>query len=192
MNSLITTIFCCCFIASIAQKKTVRFSNITNVALLKGSSQNAFGLETINGIKIDKWRVGIGVGIDNYGTKSIPVFVDVRRSFSNKKWQPLVYADGGIDYHLYNDAFNSKLFDQTNMFKLFNTFFGEAGVGLSKAISKKNSINITLGFSYKQLSYLERDFNATFPVIAGSLYNTNDIQKDFYYRRLALRVGMQF
>ena len=74
MRPLITTIFCCCFIVSIAQKKTVHFSNITNIALLSGSSQNAFGLETINGIKVDKWRFGVGVGMDNYGIKSIPVF----------------------------------------------------------------------------------------------------------------------
>lgn len=84
------------------------------------------------------------------------------------------------------------IFDLTNMFKLYNTFYGEAGFGLSKAISKKSSINITLGFSYKHLSYLERDYYDMHVIIIGSPYNTNDSQKDFYYRRLALRVGFQF
>ena len=188
MKTIITTIFCYLFITSIAQKKTIHFSNITNAALLNGSSQSAFGFQTINGIRIDKWRIGVGVGLDNYGIKSIPLFIDVRKSFGNKKWQPVVYADGGIDYPLPNDYFSAKTFNGQNVFDFKNKFYGEAGIGINKKITSKLEFNVTLGFSYKHLSYFEYYYISYDPYIAG----TNYTQKDFYYRRLALRLGVQF
>lgn len=174
-----------------AQKKTIKYNNITNIGWLNGSSQNAFTLQTINGITIDKWQLGVGVGLDNYGTKSIPVFVDVRRTFGNKQWQPLVYADAGVNYTLRWGNFAAKDYNNEYLFDLNNTFYSELGVGLSKKISKKTSLNITAGFSYKHLSYMQR---AYYPYLTlYSVYPTPQYyQFDYYYKRLALRVGIQF
>lgn len=172
-----------------AQKKTIKYNNITNIGWLGGSSQNAFTLQTINGIKIDKWQLGIGVGLDNYGTKSIPVFVDVRRTFGNKKWQPLVYADAGVNYTLRWGNFAVKDFNNEYYFDVNNTFYGEFGMGLSTKISKKTSLNITAGFSYKHLSYTEKNMYA---FIYPSVNYPTTYQLDYYYKRLALRVGLQF
>lgn len=152
---LLTLILFACTVAN-AQKKAIKYNNITNIGWLNGSSQNAFTLQTINGIKIDKWQLGLGVGLDNYGTKSIPVFVDVRRTFGLKKWQPLVYADAGVNYTLRWGNFAVKDFNNEYYFDVNNTFYGEFGMGLSTKISKKTSLNITAGFSYKHLSYTEK------------------------------------
>lgn len=174
-----------------AQKKAMKYNNITNIGWLNGSSQNDFTLQTINGITIDKWQLGLGVGLDNYGTKSIPVFVDVRRTFGNKQWQPLVYADAGVNYTLRWGNFAVKDFNNQYYFDLNNTFYGELGIGLSKKISKKTSLNITAGFSYKHLSYTEKD-NYAF-IYTNSMYPYPvSYDFDFYYKRLALRVGLQF
>lgn len=172
-----------------AQKKAIKYSNITSVGWLTGSSQGVFTIQTINGIKVDKWRVGVGVGIDNYGTKSIPVFVDVRRSFGHKKWQPLAYADAGINYTLHWGNFAVKDYNNQYYFDVDNTFFGEFGIGMSNKISKRACFNITAGFSYKHLSYREKD-NYGFIYPSGS--NPTVYQFDYYYKRLALRVGLQF
>jgi hypothetical protein len=101
MKQLLIIALCFCSLMATAQsKQKIKFSNITNIGWLKGSSQNALTIQTINGIKLDKWFIGIGVGLDDYGATSVPVFVDVRRNFGNQKWQPLLYADAGINYTL--------------------------------------------------------------------------------------------
>lgn len=188
---LLTLILLACTLAN-AQKKPIKYNNITNIGWLNGSSQNAFTLQTINGITIDQWQLGLGVGLDNYGTKSIPVFVDVRRSFGNKKWQPLVYADAGVNYTLRWGNFAVKDFNNEYYFDVNNTFYGELGVGLSKKISKKTSLNITAGFSYKHLSYTQDNLSYMFTT-ASSYYPPDSYSNfDFYYRRLALRAGIQF
>jgi len=174
-----------------AQKKTVRYNNITTIGWLNGSSQNAFTIQTINGVKINTWQLGLGVGLDNYGTKSIPIFIDARKTFGNKKWQPLVYADAGVNYTLRWGNFAVKDFNNQYYYDLNNTFYGELGVGLSKKISKKTSLNITASFSYKHLSYTEKD-NNSFIFTGNSVTYTEAYQFDYYYKRLALRVGFQF
>ncbi len=189
MKKLSIIALCFCSIMALAQsKQKIKFSNITNLGLLNGSSQNAFTLQTINGIKLDKWRFGVGVGVDNYGTKSIPVFVDVRKSFGNKQWQPLVYADAGINYTLRWGNFANDNSNNFSKIDLKNTFYGELGVGLSRNMSKKTSLNITAGFSYKHLSYNQFYYVYYDPYLPGSNYSINN----FYYKRLALRVALQF
>jgi hypothetical protein len=174
-----------------AQKKPLKYNNITHIGWLSGSSQNAFALQTINGISLNKWQLGLGVGLDNYGTKSIPVFVDVRRTFGNKKLQPMLYADAGVNYTLRWGNFAIKDYNNDYYYGLNNTFYGELGVGLSKKISKKASLNITAGFSYKHLSYTEKNFvwNDWLPPY---YFGYKTYQFDYYYKRLALRVGLQF
>lgn len=188
MKIVLLILFCgsCC--TAIAQKK-VYFSSNTNIGLLAGEAQTTTSFQTINGIKIDKWRLGIGTGIDNYGIKSIPLIIDMMRDFGTKKWQQIVYANGGLDFPLYNDYFRGT--STANRFnnytyKLYNSFCGEAGVGLSHSITKKCSLTITAGFSYKQLHYLEITNNN------DVLGNKINYDYHFYYNRLALRVGIQF
>lgn len=188
MKTLLLILLCNSYTTVIAQKK-VHFASSTNIGLLAGEAQITTSFQTINGIKIDKWRLGIGTGIDNYGTKSIPVIIDIRKIFGAKKWQHIAYVNGGIDFPLYNDYFRgtsaSNRFNNYT-YNLYNSFCGETGVGLSHPITKKYSLNITIGFSYKQLQYLETT-------------NSNDVLGNkiayayhFYYRRFALRVGVQF
>ncbi len=189
MKTLLLILFCSSCVKSIAQKNKVYFSSSANIGLLVGEAQKTASFQIINGIKIDKWRLGIGTGLDNYGTKSIPAFIDVRYTYGAKKWQHFVYANGGIDFPLYNNFFrgstpNNNFFKST--YKLYNSLCGEAGVGLSKPITKKLSLNLTAAFSYKHLQYLEtKNYNDVLGNKVTNMYN-------FYYRRLALRVGLQF
>ena len=105
----------------------------------------------------------------------------MRRSFGNKKWQPLVYVDGGVNFPLNNDNFSAKNFDGSNLFDLNNGFYGEAGLGLNKKIASKLILNFTLGFSYKYFSYLEYGYYfRDFPPYSGG-QNPDALQKDFYY-----------
>jgi len=52
----------------------VRFSSVNVMGVGSGSNGESFVLSTINGISKDKWFTGVGVGLDYYRYRSIPVF----------------------------------------------------------------------------------------------------------------------
>ena len=60
------------------------FTSINKAGLLTGSAGQAANIQTINGLTWSKWFAGVGTGIDYYGTRSIPLFVDLRRNFNTK------------------------------------------------------------------------------------------------------------
>ena len=55
-----------------SEKNQVSFQSINQLGFLTGETGNAFQIQTINGIKISRFFTGIGVGIDEYHTRSIP------------------------------------------------------------------------------------------------------------------------
>ncbi len=180
------------FAASIslnAQKKTkISYLNTTGIGILSGQQQNSFTVQTINGVKWDKWSAGIGVALDNYANKSIPVFVDVRRSFGNAKWKPLLYADAGINFNVYSEKYPKPQF---NEYSLNNGFYGGAGIGLTTSISKKKSFIITAGYSYKQFNWSEPYTMWSSFRPAGVDINAL-VQNTHHYRRWALIAGLSF
>src|SRR5690348_17254089 len=82
---------------TIAQSK-VKFETNNQIGLLSGSSGNALQLQTINGISYKTVSLGIGIGIDNYYFKTIPLFVDVRKNIFEKKQTPFLYVDAGTNF----------------------------------------------------------------------------------------------
>src|SRR5215467_547922 len=58
-----------------------QFRSINQVGLLEGTDGGAFQIQTINGVQFRTWFLGIGVGIDNYRLRSVPLFVDLRKEF---------------------------------------------------------------------------------------------------------------
>ena len=63
--------------------KQFPFHSINNIGLLEGQSGAAFQAQTINGFQKRSWFAGIGVGLDYYRYRTIPLFVDVRKEFGN-------------------------------------------------------------------------------------------------------------
>src|SRR5690242_4135427 len=82
-------------------KKTsspVSFRSINLVGMNEGQGQTAFQLQTINGAEYKGWFAGVGVGLDYYNIRSVPLFFDLRKDIQNKKSTPFVYADAGVNY----------------------------------------------------------------------------------------------
>src|SRR6187401_3151693 len=73
-------------------KEPIHFQSILQTGLLLGESETAFEMQSINGIKWKTFSGGIGVGIDNYVFRTIPVFLDLRAAILKKQNTPFVFA----------------------------------------------------------------------------------------------------
>ncbi len=79
-------------------KRSLRVQAISSIGLLNGSNGSSPGLQTILGTTFQKSFAGVGVGLDYYRFRTIPVFADFRQYFGNGKRNVFLYAD--IGYHL--------------------------------------------------------------------------------------------
>lgn len=104
MRNLIFIVLVCTCCQVLAQdsaattKRKLSFYSVSQVGILEGEVGTAFQVQTVNGIAAGPWHVGLGVGIDKYGTRTVPAFLQVQyqlpvldRSFS-------VYLDGGKSF----------------------------------------------------------------------------------------------
>ena len=185
----IIIIVCCLFLMqhtmAQANKKTIKFTSINSVGLLNGQISSTFTMQTINGISFKNASIGIGAGIDNYGYRTIPVFVDLRKTFGNNAIKPLVFADFGIGYPIKTDIPSGQWSNAYTNTSIKRSFCGEWGVGIEKAIGS-SSFFVTASYSYKKYAYTQ---------IMNWSYGpdgTNQARQDYHYNRIALRMGYRF
>src|ERR1044072_8005650 len=79
-------------------KTPVGFQSILQAGLLTGKSTSEFELQSINGIRWKTFSGSIGVGIDNYVYRTVPVFLDLRKDILKKHNTPFVFADAGPQF----------------------------------------------------------------------------------------------
>lgn len=181
----------CGIFAQQGKKHSLKFSSINSIGLLSGEIQNKFTLQTINGLQYKSWFAGLGASLDNYGYRSIPAFIDIRKTFGHKEWLPFVYIEGGLNFPLYSSDLPRK-WGSVDAYKLHNTFLGEAGAGIRRKLNKRLQFEFAIGYSYKPFSYIQyNNYYIVNPVSSYIPYPINT-QYNFYYRRIAIRSGLQF
>jgi hypothetical protein len=172
----------------------LRFHSINQVGILEGSSNGAFQAQTINGVQYKSWFLGVGVGLDDYRYRTIPLFADVRKEFGKSRNRLFVYADAGVHFaHLTNNQKNE--FIQGGKFS--KGFYGDGGLGYRVGIGRRSAMLISAGYSYEHFretspSYVF--FPPSYVIIPTPLnYNPypND-RYDYYLHRLTLKIGLEF
>ncbi|HEY4967411.1 MAG TPA: hypothetical protein VII28_13495 [Puia sp.] len=182
----------------LAQQKTLsnpwHFQSFVNVGLLEGQTGSAFLLQTINGACYKSWFAGVGLGLDYYRVRTIPLFIDIRKEFGKSSGKLFVYVDGGISFgwatdmqktgYLLNDQFQ-------------NGFYDDVGLGYKTAVGKKSALLISLGYSYKKVNesysspyYYTPNYYFTDPGIMPQ----NDPKEQISYslNRLSMKIGWTF
>jgi hypothetical protein len=188
--SLITIVgFINCFAQQNAANK-FQFHSINSIGLMEGETGSVFQLQTINGFQKKSWFAGVGVGLDYYRLRSIPLFVDLRKEFGKKEDKFFVYADGGINFYWKEDK-DAKQFYIDDKFR--NGFYAETGFGYKFRLNKKLFLNLSAGYSYKKLTeegnfypYYYFGTNSTTPPPSSDskiVYNLN---------RLVLKASIEF
>jgi len=160
-----------------------RFSSINQVGLLEGSNGHSMQLQTINGLRYKTWFTGIGVGLDYYRFRTIPLFIDVRKDLFNKLNTPFFYGDAGIHLPWVLDK-EKNWWGEAD----YNRgFYYDAGFGYNFNLGKNGALLFSGGISLKKIRET-RHYEVvcvTFPCPAQSE------RYDFTLRRFSLKAGLR-
>jgi hypothetical protein len=172
--------------------KSWQFRSINNLGLLEGETGSSFQLQTINGAAFRSWFAGIGLGIDYYRYRTIPLFADIRKEFGQARNKPFVYSDMGISFSWLTD--NQKMNYRPDD-HYGNGFYGDWGIGYKIAMAKNNALMISLGYSYKKITETYPTYFPWYPPIndipGPQVANPKD-QIDYSLNRLSIKMGWQF
>ena len=166
---------------SVAQQK-IHFSSINAGGVLLGQSTNAAQLQTITGISRGSYFAGVGVGLDYYFERTVPVFLDVRKQLFDKPNTPFLYADGGYQFVWLKEE---NIFETEQK----SGWFYEAGVGYQFPVARGVGMMLSGGYSWKQYSKLVNvmPWSSVWPPPPGAFQ-----RYDYQLRRISVRMGIIF
>ncbi len=168
-------------------QKTIRpaFTSINQVGIAWGATDDGLQLQTINGLSHKTYSVGIGIGLDYYWERTLPVFIDLRKNIFSKKQTPFVYADMGLNMPWVKT-------DKENTWSKSDYEHGsyfDIGIGYKVPIIKKLFANLSFGYSQKKLE--EKRINEV--IIFDFQYGGNNSEDyDYTLRRFSLKAGLSF
>lgn len=151
MKNLLTAILLSTCILSNAQKtkkaNAVQFHSINQVGLAQGQDGSALLLQSINGIKYETYVAGVGIGLDYYKQRSVPLFLELRKHLFQKSSTPFVYADGGFHF-IWSNVEPQEWF----VTEVKGGLYYDLGVGYNFGAFKSNAVTISFGYSVKNKS----------------------------------------
>ena len=153
---LLSAIYCLNTFNSAAQEKKnkkYQFHSINSIALVNGDNGATGALQTINGFTKGSWFAGVGLGLDYYQYRSVPLFADVRYELGSKKNKPFVYGNAGINMEWTQDYFfdEPSIWNANSSSQFKNGFYSDAGIGISAEFKNGNAFLLSLGISRKTL-----------------------------------------
>ena len=166
--------------------KKLQYFGLHQAGLLAGSSSEKLSLLTTNGIRKGNWYGGISTGVDWYGIRSIPLLAGVHKAFGQSRHQPFIYGNAGVEFAWMEDYDLGFRFG-SNSFDYRNGVSAEAGVGYFVNLKNKTALSLSAGFSYKEMGMKE----TITQVGVEPLFDDNIYRYKFYYRRIAIRIGLK-
>lgn len=182
----LATLFLCCLLKAQPSnqntKTPVQFQSILQAGLLAGKTESSYTVQSINGIRWKTFSGGIGIGIDDYVFRTIPLFVDLRADVLNKKNTPFIFVNTGRQFCWLQS--NQKNYNYFNP-EYKAGFYVSTGAGYKLNILKKNALIISAAFSLKKVTETESPYCnlAACPEAPAPLVNK------YTFRRLALTAG---
>jgi hypothetical protein len=170
--------------------KSAHFHSINNMGLMEGQTGSAFQLQTVNGIQYKSWFGGIGLGLDYYRFRTIPLFADIRKEFGKAGNKFFVFADAGISFYWQKDK-DVKQFPIDDKFE--NGFFGETGVGYKFKLNSKVAFLFSGSYSCKKLTETGNTYYyIPFYTTVDPTYPNPAEKINYHLNRLLLNVGIEF
>lgn len=193
---LIITLCCFSITICVAQQKkentSILFHSINQTGLLNGQQSSACQIQTINGFQYKSWFGGIGIGLDYYRFRGIPLFADIRKTFGHNKNKLFVYADGGIHFSWVTDKEKNN-YGSPGQFS--NGLYLDGGIGYQIRVNSKNAILLNLGYSYKKVketvsAYPYFYYPMILVNISQNFSNTNTY--NYHLNRISIKAGWEF
>lgn len=144
------------------------------------------------GVKTNGWHIGAGAAYDPYRFRTVPVYVQGRKFFSNWKSKPFVMASIGANISVEKEEQPVDMNPiwsrwQPSAYQYSNGIYAEAGIGWAFRVTKKWGFNLSLSYTYKTNT---ETFNS--PVWAGLSQAESSLSENKYQmNRLAFRLGIQ-
>jgi hypothetical protein len=184
---LVGSIFFYSVSAQSTRKNTYRYHSINSVGLVNGDNGVTGGVQTVNGFAKGPLFAGIGIGLDYYQYRSIPVFADVRYEMGKKRNKFFAYGNAGINCSWVQQEFLEEPViwngNRSNNFK--NGFYSDAGIGLVAGFKNGNAFILSLGYSRKTME----------EKITYDDWRTGDPQTDintYRFNRVIVKAGFRF
>ena len=153
----------------------IKFQSNLQSGILIGQkgSKPALVINSVNGIQAATWFAGIGVGIDYYQKRTIPLFINAEKNLSVKANTFFLYGTAGYNFPWLKD--DEKILYMGNA---SGGLFYEAGAGYKFTIFNKTHIGFSAGYSYKQL---KEKYNLLYD------FPTPEQTNNYEYRRIAIK-----
>jgi hypothetical protein len=164
----------------------VRFTSILQAGLLDGAANTAFQMQTINGIRYKTWMTGIGVGLDYYKVRGIPLFLDLRKNILERKETPFLYGDIGMHFSWVKNS-QDYVWTKTTY---SNGLFYELGGGYKFSLPRERGITLSAGYSVKTVS--QKNYGIGACPFFGPCPEVIYEKYDYIFRRLSIKAGFIF
>lgn len=173
------------FYSAVAQEVKPRFSSMNSIGFAAGQSPPDIILETVNGIKFSDWFTGVGIGVDYYRYKTLPLFMDGRWFFGDDK-NGFIYGDMGYNFPMKNKP--GKEINYYNSYHFNGGVYTGIGIGYQAPLYKKSSVLFSLGYSYKKM---ETKIGVNVCPFTGPCY-VDYSKYDYSFGRVMVKAGLVF
>jgi hypothetical protein len=129
-------------------QEKIKLTSINMAGIVMGQNGNSSLVQTLNGITYKKSFTGVGVGIDYYKNKTIPLFADIRTSIAKTNF--FFFADPGYNFPHKNKPDEKVSFYNTYHFS--GGFYTELGIGYKMRLAQKSFLLFSSGYSYKEIT----------------------------------------
>lgn len=173
---------------AVSAQKKLQLSSTLQAGLLEGERGTAFQLKTVNGVGYKTWAAGIGVGIDYYYSRSLPLFLELRKSFGAAQKAPFVYIDGGANFPWMKAAEK-----EGNFKKATPGLYYDAGIGYQIPVLKSSLLFFSAGYSQKAFAATYSGYAYPYPTfIDFAPVPVQDYRNNYTLRRISIQTGLRF
>lgn len=155
-----------------------KFRSAESLGMLWGQAGQFGQVATVNGAAKGPWFLGVGVGLDYYRFRSLPVFLSVTKDLMPAKNGLFMTVDGGVNYPLYHRpegyydlSFATSEFEQGP--------YWSAGLGYKIRLSPQSDqcFSLSGGYSFKDLKENADAYNGP-------------VRYDYRNRQWFLKIGL--
>jgi hypothetical protein len=179
-NKIVFLLFYCLFyclfaLASFAQKKALPLTGSVLFGVLEGEQGNWLQLGATGGVKLKSWTTSIGTGLDYYGVRSIPLYLNVEKR---------ILSGGGYNFP-WLKANNNSWWNDTRA--TGGVYYG-AGIGYQVPASRQIALFFAAGYSFKQF---RQEITQRFECVTTPCPDYKE-KIEYGLRRLSVTTGLRF
>ena len=162
------------------EKPVLRF--IASTGVLAGASDRQLQVQAVSGLQFGQWQAGVGTGIDYYYFRGVPLFADVRRTFSKSR-AFFSYANMGLHFPWVKGSGANDWFKYSYKTGLYY----DLGAGWQVKTGAHTAVVFSAGYSGKTIGETLTYF---FNIEPSPISHTTEFK--YHLRRISIKAGFQF